>query len=336
MAGFNRLMRWSRLVHSVVWSSLTLGCVGGWAHPSAVAAHEGQHVDSTEAAGQDSPLGASRARRERVGDRWLITGDGLPGHARAAFPNRSNPNAIREQSVRFMVPATPTAAADFTPLQFPGKFGVAINGVAFDPQAAEWWQRNPRSGWSYEPLAPGTRFLGLDESHAHVQPDGTYHYHGIPTALVEQIAAEQALEALAAPAGTAPERAVDDLVLVGWAADGFPLYAASPGSPSPKSSYRVKTGSRPGGPGGSYDGTFTEDWEYVPGLGDLDQANGRTAATPEHPDGTYHYVLTDTFPFVPRFFRGQPDESFRGGRGPRGEPGGRAGPRPSFRPPPRR
>lgn len=46
------------------------------------------------------------------------------------------------------------------------------------------------------------------------------------------------------------------------------------------------------------------------GAGDLDEANGRFGVTPEFPQGTYHYVLTENFPFIPRQFKGTPDSSF--------------------------
>jgi hypothetical protein len=39
-------------------------------------------------------------------------------------------------------------------------------------------------------------------------------------------------------------------------------------------------------------GTFHEDYEYVPGSGDLDEFNGRTVQTPEYPEGVYAYFLT--------------------------------------------
>ena len=32
---------------------------------------------------------------------------------------------------------------------------------------------------------------------------------------------------------------------------------------------------------------YIQDNEYISGLGDLDQYNGRTAVTPEYPNGTY-------------------------------------------------
>lgn len=54
-----------------------------------------------------------------------------------------------------------------------------------------------------------------------------------------------------------------------------------------RSSYRLKEGRRPrqDGPGGRFDGTYTPDFKYVAGTGDLDEANGRTGVTPEHSDG---------------------------------------------------
>ena len=116
---------------------------------------------------------------------------------------------------------------------------------------------------------------------------------------------------------------------LGWAADGFPIYAmygysdaVDPKSPIVEltSSYRLKSGTRPDGeegPGGNYDGAFTRDYEYVAGSGTLDECNGRTCVTPEFPDGTYAYFLTNDWPVIPRNFRGTPIELRAGGPGPR-------------------
>ena len=77
-----------------------------------------------------------------------------------------------------------------------------------------------------------------------------------------------------------------------------------------RSSYRLKTGTRvaigsePSVPTGSYDGTYYQDYEYVAGLGDLDEYNGRIAYTPETPSGVYAYYVTideenlPVFPYV--------------------------------------
>lgn len=249
-----------------------------------------------------------------------IRSNGIPDHEPGVFPRRGNPNAIREQRHEFRMPAEPKAAGA-TPLEL-GPFGIAVNGVLFDPGAAEWWRRNPQSGWRYEPLS-GAIDLGLDENNAHVQPTGSYHYHGMPTGLIEKLTKGEEVERM---------------LLIGYAADGFPIYAGKghekaddPASPlkAMTPSYRLKEGERPGGskgPGDTYDGSFVQDYEYVAGAGDLDECNGRFGVTPEHPEGIYHYYITAEYPFIPRAFRGTPDESFRrgpgGGRPPFGPPGG--------------
>ena len=108
--------------------------------------------------------------------------------------------------------------------------------------------------------------------------------------------------------------------LVGYAADGFPVYSIhgyADGSNAASaiveltSSYQLRSGTRSDGPGGTYDGTFVEDFEYVAGSGDLDACNGRFTVTPEHPDGTYAYFLTETYPYIPRCVSGTADASFQ-------------------------
>ena len=97
-----------------------------------------------------------------------------------------------------------------------------------------------------------------------------------------------------------------------------------------KPSYKLKSGARPaqeGGPGGNYDGRFTQDFEFIESSGDLDENNGRTGLTPEYPEGTYYYCITPEFPFVPRGWHGIPDESFaKRGPPPGGGPSRRGGP----------
>ena len=73
------------------------------------------------------------------------------------------------------------------------------------------------------------------------------------------------------------------------------------------SSHRLKAGSRPDGigePGGVYDGAFRDDYEYAPGLGDLDECNGMRV------DGVYGYYITDDYPYVLSCLQGTPDPSF--------------------------
>lgn len=232
------------------------------------------------------------------GNTRRIRANGYPIKSPGRFPNRNNPHAISKKNYSLKVPLNPRRTNRATSAQG-SVFGIAINGVVMDPGTAEFWQNDRRSGWNYEALG-GACKLGLDKYNAHVQPDGTYHYHGIPTGVV----------------ASSGGRSVP--AMIGYAADGFPVYGqygySDPAGKSSmkklKSSYRIKSGIRPDGPGGSYNGKFTRDWAFVSGAGDLDQCNGRFAVTPEYPDGTYHYVLTDTFPFIPRCWMGQPDASF--------------------------
>ena len=264
------------------------------------------------------------AQRTADGFRF-ITSNGWPDHAPGEFPRRGNPNRISPQKHEFRITLSPQAAE--SPVFRGGWWwGVALNGVPFEPGTGETWNNDPQSGWRYE-AATGFLNLGLDEHNAHVQPTGAYHYHALPKGMVAKLGGDQ-----------------QHMLLVGWAADGFPLYTArahdkADDSASPlramRSSYQLRKGNRPGGedgPGGQFDGRFTQDFEFTAGSGDLDECNGRTGVTPEFPKGTYYYCITDNFPFLPRKWRGQPDPSFGKGGPPPGGPGARRGARPGGAP----
>lgn len=233
------------------------------------------------------------------GDRRIFQSDGLPAHETGTFPNSGNPHTIRAQSYDFWVPLNPKRTGRTVTLgRHP--FGIAVNGVIFDPGTAGFWNRDPNSGWRREALGERRR-LGLDGNNAHVQPNGAYHYHGVPTGLL------------------ARKGQATDPVLIGYAADGFPIYGPigyrdagdrQSGLKKLAPSYRLKQGMRPGGPGGPHDGRWVQDYEYAAGSGDLDDCNGRVGVTAEYPNGTYYYVVTEAFPGVPRCFKGTPDESF--------------------------
>lgn len=248
----------------------------------------------------------SRYEERIVGGHRVLTSNGMPGHMAGDFPNNHDPVPLRPQRHHFVVPVEPVAAQSPTPLNM-WIFGMARNGVVFDP-SGPFWNRDGKSGYQFEVMSPAAAVaLGIDVNHAHTQGRGMYHYHGLPTGLLWRLRQE------------ASERR---MLLLGYAADGFPIYgpdaptdASDLHSPTRRqcSSYRLKSGKRPSGPGGRHDGTFVEDFVYEPGLGDLDECNGRHGPTPEFPDGTYYYVLTDDFPFIPRQFRGKPDPTFRHG-----------------------
>ncbi len=280
------------------------------------------------------PGGDPNAKRENSvsitteGDFRIIKSNGWPDHLPGAFPRRGNPNTASPQEYSFRVSLKPRPAPE--PAHRGGWFfAVGVNGVPFEPGTAETWNNDRASGWRYEAYT-GFLDLGLDEHNAHVQPTGAYHYHAMPVGLVQKLGGDDG-----------------KMLFIGWAADGYELFTANCGSgkePSSvhgvKSSWRLKAGARPeqaGGPGGNYDGRFTEDWEFAKDSGDLDELNGHVAPTPAHPEGIYHYHITTQFPFIPRGWRGTPDESFgKGGPGPVGRRfgGGAQGEMPGAFPPP--
>lgn len=249
-----------------------------------------------------------------MGDKRVFTTNNIPDHMVAPFPNASNPNTIKAINETLSVDYTPELAnqltslqGDFGPLY---EFGIILNGVHLDPVAAEPWPHttlnDPNLNWDWN-LEATTNDLGLDVSNAHVQPSGKYHYHGVPTDYIENL-----------------EATGNEMVLVGWAADGFPVYykygytdANNPNSAVIElvPSYQLKSGDRPGdgitAPCGAYTGKYVNDFEFVDGLGQLDEANGRIGVTPEFPNGTYYYVLTEDFPGIPRYLAGTPSNDFK-------------------------
>lgn len=245
-----------------------------------------------------------------------ITSNSIPDHQVGLFGGGMgslNPNAISAQNLNLKVTVNPAITGSTTPLlgnHGPDyAFGVLLNGVEVDPVAAEPWPHTgamaPNVNWDWNLEALNVQ-LGLDCNNAHVQPQGKYHYHGLPTLYIQSLNAS----------ATA-------MTLVGWAADGFPIYYKYAYTDAQDNSsnviemtpsFRLKTGERPGnginGPCGTYNGIYSNDYEYVAGLGTLDECNGRTGVTPEFPNGTYYYVLTDAFPAIPRCFKGTPSNDF--------------------------
>ena len=254
-----------------------------------------------------------------------VEANGIPKHKVGRFPSRHNPNSVEEQVHNFSIPTNQIPASQPIPLHNESvrgppntPFGIAVNGVLFDPGTAEFFMGDRWADWNYEALG-GSVLLGLDANHGHVQPNGSYHYHGLPTGLLKKLGVN----------------AKEHSPLVGYAMDGYPVYALY-GYKNPKdpksgiqkmsSSFRLKKGERPNPPGGKYDGAFSKDYQYIKGSGDLDICNGRFTVTDEFPKGTYAYFLTEDWPVIPRYFKAEPLKL-------RGGPGHQRGGRP---PPPRR
>jgi hypothetical protein len=241
-----------------------------------------------------------------------LSANSVPNHA---VTNGNFATKIAAQTVSVSFALAPTAGSTATNARISG---YALNGVKFDPNTAGTCAStatvsgstisgcNYAAGtdpWRMEALAGSVtpwRFdFGVDASNAHVQPTGEYHYHGMPEGLLGKLGA-----------------ANTKMTLVGWAIDGFPIYArygytvASDKTSALKklsTSYRTKATPDTGRPSTTAFpmGHFQQDWEYVAGLGDLDECNGRVGVTPEFPNGTYHYFITDSYPFIQRCTKGR-------------------------------
>ena len=248
-----------------------------------------------------------------VDDMRIIKTNALPNHKTGQFPTRGNPNKIAAQRKTYKIPLHPVYTGKPKWVREPG---IALNGVKFEPQTAEVIVCD--TGEHYRVEAKQNLInLGLDFNNAHVQPTGAYHYHGTPTSMISLFDKGE------------------DLVHIGFAIDGFPIYYSKSGKYKP--SYKLKDKKYEGEDctyktphhsrkidleNQQVDGKFVSDWEFDKSYGDLDEANGIRI------NGRYMYLVTDTYPFIGRYLMGEFKEERR--RGP--PPNGRRPPR-GHRPP---
>lgn len=213
-----------------------------------------------------------------------------PSHARGHDPN------IDLKSIKIPRSGNSNRTPDTTEVTPIGPIGVFKNGVllysyktddsysglgAYNNNSivTDWANKDSCGGYLSE--------LNLNESGDF--PINTYHYKSAPICLYDT------------------GNTTGHSELLGYAFDGYPIYGpygygtASDSASAPRlmtPSYRLKPiTNRPNGPdySGEYiSGYFVEDFEYVSGLGDLDEHNGRVCATPEYPNGTYAYFSTVT------------------------------------------
>lgn len=239
-----------------------------------------QHSDHDHADGEQPHVEISVE-----GDQRCVTSNGIPGHETGTW----RPGAIvEEQEHRFCIDRTPELTDTVT--RRVRISGITVTGIPLRPGTAEYYDassekgysRDSSSGWNVE----GMGGLIMDAQNAHVDGGGLYHYHGIPAAVMNGL----------------------DGTLFGYAADGFEIHYIGTEA---QSSWQLKSGERPSGPGGLHDGTYVQDYEYVEGSGTLDECNGGTL------NGQFVYFATDTYPFFPRCFKGTVSRDFIGGRGSR-------------------
>jgi hypothetical protein len=241
------------------------------------------------------------------GEYRVITTNALPNHETGEFPRKGNPNTISAQKKIYKIPLNPIFTGTAKWSREPG---VALNGVKFEPETAEMIMCDSGENFRVEAVQDLIN-LGLDFNNAHVQPTGEYHYHGISEGLVNAFDSGK------------------DMVLIGFAKDGYPIYYSKSGAY--KSSYQIiddtysatdctysnpKTSIDVELEGEQFDGAFVSDWEFVKGIGDLDECNGL------YLNDTYMYIVTDEYPYVGRCLMGEFTEQRP--QGPRPEQRGRS------------
>lgn len=249
---------------------------------------------------------------EMTDTQCTITVNGIPNHD---FNDVTSSFATRVSEVGrvFSVPRSPNVNIQSTSLSQQYYDAVMLNGVVVDMLSAGCYNPNANGadsdgntaigcsvndGWLLDPLGTESKF-GADSHNAHTQPDGTYHYHGDPKAMFDDDPGENGSP------------------VIGFAADGFPIYGSYFLDPQTNtvrkanSGYSLIEGTRPGpddnDPGGTYNGTYIDDYTFD-GSGDLDECNGMTV------DGQYAYYVTETYPWMIACHSGTPDTSFSKGR----------------------
>jgi len=239
------------------------------------------------------------------GNTCTISSNSIPNHDvndTGAFAT-----TVSEVNTTFKIPVSPTVANSPTQLSLEYDNAVFLNGAKLDLLAAACYGIGPEplgqekigcfqtnTPWRYDPMSPLNQF-GTDSHNAHTQPNGAYHYHGDPVAMYVS-------------GGKASG-------VIGFAADGFPIYGPFIDDNGDfrrvTSSYALRSGARQSQsgegafPGGNYDGTYVDDYEYQEGSGDLDECNGRVT------NGRYGYYVTSSYPWIMKCFKGTPDSSFQ-------------------------
>ncbi|MEM8862308.1 MAG: YHYH protein [Chloroflexota bacterium] len=253
-----------------------------------------------------------------------ITSDSVPNHEfndeNAAFAGGQEGATITPTDTVSVFPRHPEFADEVTQISTQVKNAIFLNGVRLDIVAAGCYrpsQSEDESGnvgigcqtsdpWLLDAIGSDDQF-GVDHHNGHTQPGGLYHYHASPNALFNDMPGENGSP------------------VIGFAADGFPVYGSYFVDPATgeireaQSGYTLKEGSRgersDTNPGGEYDGEYVDDYEFTD-AGDLDECNGMTV------DGQYGYYITNSFPWGVHCLKGTPDESFLAGGGGEGGPGG--------------
>lgn len=225
-------------------------------------------------------------------DYMYVKSAGVPSYDVGPFPD-GNPAYPSDRNWQLRFARSPQAATGTHTATGLGSIGLLVNGVPiYNPKDAHSY--NNQNIWHNNAVV--VEASGFDAALGHPSPvgqgnpvPGAYHHHQLSPSLSAQLGGVSAAQ-------FSP--------LLGFAFDGFPIYGpygyANPdgtgGITRMTSSYQLRNiTQRQSGPDVSATyplGYFIEDYEYVSGLGLLDQYNGRFTVTPDFPSGTYAYFAT--------------------------------------------
>ena len=174
---------------------------------------------------------------------FQISANGIPDHVTGPFNLPEDSDDVLVQNFEYYIPKNPAVADNPTDLNM-GPIGLAINGVAiFSPYSAQGTD------------AVITEERTFDECDGHPSPQGTYHYHGSPICVFEDV------------------EGVPSSV-VGVAMDGFPIYG-----PTDENGNRLFSEDLDDCHGryvnGRYRYHITDDFPYILGCykGEVDERN---------------------------------------------------------------
>jgi hypothetical protein len=213
---------------------------------------------------------------------WTFSSTGIPPRdfVAANYAVPSNPfdvsatgasivsatTALKDQNYDYSLPLTPTYSATVTKTPM-GPIGVMIDGaVLYNPYEAN--DTTVATKDNFIARLDGVSASFLDSCDGHPGGPGEYHYHGLPTCLVDYATGQSVHVASVASLQGATTSAVSEAnaasrrpVLVGVAFDGYGIYD-----------------------------NVSMSGHVVP-VGALDACNGIDSPVPGYPHGIYHYVL---------------------------------------------
>jgi hypothetical protein len=157
-----------------------------------------------------------------------IRSSGLAGYTMGPWQNGSFPNLPANQKLLYRLPRTNNVPATKTSTGG-GQIGIFVDGVEmFNSWDAFYWNGSTETSgagtgyWNRDAYVnEGATF---DAGNAHQQNTGTYHYHANPPALRYLLGDHVDYNATARTFTESTNSATSHSPILGWVADGFPIY----------------------------------------------------------------------------------------------------------------